>query len=182
VQSGSDRVLEAMNRRHDRAFYLDLADRLKAARPDLALSSDFIVGFPGETDADFEDTLDLVRRVGFVQTYSFKYSARPGTPAAAYETQVPEAVREERLARLQGLLDEQTKAFNRSMVGRVMPVLLDRLGRHDGQLAGRSPYMQPVHVENAAAYLGRVVPVRITRVHPNSLAGTVLEPDGGPMR
>jgi tRNA-2-methylthio-N6-dimethylallyladenosine synthase len=171
-----------MNRRHDRAFYLELVDKLKAARPDLALSSDFIVGFPGETDADFEDTLDLVRRVGFVQTYSFKYSPRPGTPAAVSEDQVPDAVREERLARLQRMLDDQTKAFNRSMVGRVMPILLDRQGRHAGQWAGRSPYMQPVHVEDASAHQGRVVPVRITRVHPNSLAGTVLEPDGGAVR
>lgn len=182
VQSGSDRILTAMNRGHNRDFYLGLAEKLKAARPDLALSSDFIVGFPGETDADFEDTLDLVRRVGFVQTYSFKYSPRPGTPAAAAEDQIPDAVREDRLGQLQRLLDDQTKAFNRAMVGRVMPILLDRPGRHVGQMRGRSPYMQPVHVEDAAAHSGRVMPVRITRVHPNSLAGTLLDPDGGGMQ
>jgi tRNA-2-methylthio-N6-dimethylallyladenosine synthase len=176
VQSGSDRVLAAMNRRHDRAFYLDLAARLKAARPDLALSSDFIVGFPGETDADFADTMALVREVGFVQTYSFKYSPRPGTPAAGLATQVPEPVKERRLADLQALLTEQTAAFNRATIGRVLPVLLDRLGRHPGQLVGRSPYMQPVHVEGVAAAFGRVVPIRITEVHPNSLAG---EPAAG---
>ncbi|MBI5163011.1 MAG: tRNA (N6-isopentenyl adenosine(37)-C2)-methylthiotransferase MiaB [Magnetospirillum sp.] len=170
VQSGADRILSAMNRRHDRAFYLRLVDKLKAARPDLALSSDFIVGFPGESDADFADTLDLARRVGFVQTYSFKYSPRPGTPAAAHETQVPEAVKDERLAALQALLNENTAAFNHASVGRVMAVLFDRPGRHPGQLVGRSPYMQPVHVEGVGHLINRVLPVRITRVHPNSLA------------
>ncbi len=171
VQSGSDRILERMNRRHDRAFYLALVDRLKTARPDLALSSDFIVGFPGESDADFSATLDLVRRVGFVQTYSFKYSPRPGTPAAALEDQVAEAVKEERLAQLQALLNDQTQAFNRACVGRVMPVLFDRAGRHPGQVLGRSPYMQPVHLDSGENLAGRVVPVRITATHPNSLAG-----------
>ncbi len=174
VQSGSDQILAAMNRRHDRAFYLELVDRLKAARPDLALSSDFIVGFPGESEADFEDSLELVRQAGFVQTYSFKYSSRPGTPAAGLAMQIPEAVKEERLARLQELLNRQTSAFNHASVGRVMPVLLDRIGRHPGQLIGRSPYMQPVHVQAAAPWLNRVVDVRITAVHPNSLAGEVV--------
>jgi tRNA-2-methylthio-N6-dimethylallyladenosine synthase len=171
VQSGSDRVLDRMNRRHDRAFYLSLAEKLKAARPDLALSSDFIVGFPGETDADFADTMDLVRQVGFVQTYSFKYSPRPGTPAAALTDQVPEPVKEERLAALQALLTDQTRRFNQACVGRVMPVLFDRQGRHPGQALGRSPYMQPVHLDRAGDLAGRVVPVRITEIHPNSLAG-----------
>ncbi|MGE5504764.1 MAG: tRNA (N6-isopentenyl adenosine(37)-C2)-methylthiotransferase MiaB [Actinomycetota bacterium] len=170
VQAGSDRILDAMNRRHDRAFYLRLVEKLKAARPDLALSSDFIVGFPGETDADFQDTLSLVREVGFVQTYSFKYSARPGTPAAAIATQVPEPVKEERLAELQALLHAQTESFNRACVGRVFPVLLDRRGRHPGQLVGRSPYMQPVHVAAAEHLLGKVVTLKVTAVHPNSLA------------
>ena len=174
VQSGSDRILDAMNRRHDRVFYLDLVERLKAARPDLALSSDFIVGFPGESDADFADTLDLVRRVGFVQTYSFKYSARPGTPAAAIAQQVPEKIKEERLAELQGLLLDFTTQFNRSCVGRVMPVLLDRPGRHPGQMLGRSPYMQPVHVTAAAHLAGKVVDLRVTAVHPNSLAAEAV--------
>jgi len=171
VQSGSDRILDAMNRRHDRAFYLGLVDKLRAARPDLALSTDFIVGFPGEGEADFAETIDLVRRVGFVQTYSFKYSARPGTPAAAFATQVPETVKEARLAELQALLLEFTNAHNHSCVGRVLPVLFDRPGRHPGQAVGRSPTMQPVHVEGAAHLMGKVVPVRISAVHPNSLAG-----------
>ncbi|CAA7621360.1 isopentenyl-adenosine A37 tRNA methylthiolase [Magnetospirillum sp. SS-4] len=173
VQSGSDRILQAMNRGHDRAAYLRLVDRLKQAQPDLALSSDFITGFPGETDSDFEDTMDLVRRVGFVQTYSFKYSPRPGTPAALMPNQVPEAVKEERLAQLQALLLRQTEAFNQSCVGREMRVLLDRPGRHQGQLLGRSPYMQPVHVRmgDSSLALGGIARLRITRVHPNSLEG-----------
>ncbi len=175
VQSGSDRILEAMNRRHDRAFYLDLAEKFKKARPDLALSSDFIVGFPGETEQDFEQSLDLIRQCGFVQTYSFKYSPRPGTPAEGMAEQVPEEVKEDRLIRLQTLLNDQTKRFNKAMVGTVLPVLLDRPGRHPGQRTGRSPYMQPVHVENAEAWANKVAPIRITKVHPNSLAGT-LEP------
>jgi tRNA-2-methylthio-N6-dimethylallyladenosine synthase len=169
VQSGSDRILAAMNRGHDRDAYLRLVERLKTACPDLALSSDFIVGFPGESESDFEDSMELVRRVGFVQTYSFKYSSRPGTPAAAMEAQIPEAVKEERLARLQSLLLDFTTAFNKDCVGREMRVLLDRPGRHDGQLLGRSPYMQPVHVKAAAHLIGQVVPLRITKVHPNSL-------------
>ncbi len=175
LQSGSDRILDAMNRRHDRRFYLDLVDRLKAARPDLALSSDFIVGFPGETDSDFRDTLDLVRRVGFVNTYSFKYSARPGTPAAAMPDQVDEAVKDARLAELQQLLSDQTRAFNHASVGKVMRVLLDRPGRRPGQLVGRTPFMQPVHVDDVGEHRGRVVDVRITEVHPNSLAGRAVD-------
>ncbi|MBI3445934.1 MAG: TRAM domain-containing protein, partial [Magnetospirillum sp.] len=137
--------------------------------PDLALSSDFIVGFPGETDADFEDSMSLARDIGFVQTYSFKYSSRPGTPAAAMPNQVPESVKEERLARLQALLLEQTLRFNHACVGREMRVLLDRPGRHEGQLVGRSPYMQPIHVKAAGHLIGQVVNLRITSVHPNSL-------------
>ncbi len=174
VQSGSDRILEAMNRKHTRATYLALAERLKAARSDLALSSDFIVGFPGETEADFQQTLDLVQEVGFVQAYSFKYSSRPGTPAAGMPNQVPEAVKEERLAELQALLLSFTTRFNHASVGRVMPVLLDRLGRHEDQALGRTPYMQPIHVEGAAALMGQIVSVRVDKVHPNSLAGSLL--------
>jgi len=170
VQSGSDRVLAAMNRGHGAEDYLRVVDRLKQARPDLALSSDFIVGFPGESDAEFRDTMALVRRVGFIQTYSFKYSPRPGTPAAAMPNQVPEAVKAERLAELQALLHETTDAFNAACVGRTMPVLLDRDGRHPGQLLGRSPYMQPVHVAAPDALRGRVVPLRIVEAKPNSLA------------
>ena len=174
VQSGSNRILDAMNRKHDRDTYLRLVDKLKAARPDLALSSDFIVGFPGETDADFADTMALVRQVGFVNTYSFKYSSRPGTPAAAMPNQVEEAVKDARLAELQNLLWDQTRQFNEASIGKVMSILLDRPGRRDGQLVGRSPYMQPVHVDNAHGLLGRVAQVRIAALHPNSLAGELV--------
>lgn len=173
VQSGADRVLKAMNRRHGRDFYIDLVARLRAARPDLGLSSDFIVGFPGETDADFQDTLSLVREVGYVQAYSFKYSPRPGTPAAAMELQVPEDVKDARLKELQDLLNTQQLAFNQSCVGRTLPVLLDRPGRHVGQLLGRSPYMQAVHVDAPADWLGRVADLKIVSAGGNSL-GAVL--------
>ena len=175
VQAGSNRMLEAMNRRHDRDFYLGLVDRLRAARPDLALASDFIVGFPGETDTDFADTLDLVRRVGFVQTYSFKYSARPGTPAAMLPHQVDEAVKDERLVQLMDLLQEQTNRFNADCLGMEMAVLLDRRGKHPGQLIGRSPYMQPVHVDNVGALAGTLVKVRISEIHPRSLRGEIIQ-------
>lgn len=175
VQSGSDRILRAMNRGHTAADYEAKVARLRAANPDIALSSDFIVGFPGETDADFQATLDLVRRVGFIQAYSFKYSPRPGTPAAAMETQVPEDVKSDRLAALQALLMEQQAAFNASCVGREMDVLLDRPGRHDGQMLGRSPYMQPVHVDAAEALYGQVVRLRIRAATASSLSGEPLD-------
>ncbi|OKH87295.1 tRNA (N6-isopentenyl adenosine(37)-C2)-methylthiotransferase MiaB [Thalassospira sp. TSL5-1] len=179
VQSGSDRVLQAMNRKHDRQTYFDIVKRLREAQPDLALSSDFIVGFPGESEKDFEDTLDLVRQVGFIQTFSFKYSPRPGTPASAMELQVPEEVKAERLARLQDLLAEQQLAFNQSCVGREMDVLLDRTGKFEGQLVGRSPYMQPVHVNGLTeADLGRIVRLKITAAKPFSLAGELVEEGG----
>jgi len=171
VQSGSDRVLAAMNRQHRVADFLTTVERLRAARPDLALSSDFIVGFPGETEADFEATLALLRQVEFAMAYSFKYSARAGTPAAALPAQVPEEVRSERLDRLQALLRQQQLAFNRAMIGRRLPVLLEKPGRHPGQLIGRSPYLQSVHLDAAAALIGRIVPVDILALAPNSLAG-----------
>lgn len=174
VQSGSDRILKAMNRNHTRAEYLEKAARLKAARPDLALSSDFIVGFPGETEEDFQQTLDLVRQAGIVGAYSFKYSPRPGTPAAAMDHQVPEDVKDERLARLQALLTDQTRRFNHACLGREMTVVLDRVGRHAGQGLGRSPYMQPVHVDQVGDRLGQKVRVRIDSVHPNSLGAVLL--------
>ncbi len=174
VQSGSDRILRAMNRRHDRAFYMDLVAKLRAARPDLALSSDFIVGFPGETERDFEDTMNLVETVGFAGAYSFKYSPRPGTPAAAHGLQVPEDVKDGRLRALQELLTSQQRAFNQSCVGREMPVLLDRPGRHPGQLAGRTPYMQAAHVTAPEAWLGQIRPLEITAVTANSLAAKAL--------
>jgi tRNA-2-methylthio-N6-dimethylallyladenosine synthase len=174
VQSGSDRVLEAMNRKHTAEDYLRLVGKLREARPDLALSSDFIVGFPGESDKDFAETLKLVTEVGYAQAYSFKYSPRPGTPAAGVEQQVPEAVKSERLAMLQQLLNEQQSAFNQSTVGKRLPLLLERRGKHAGQLVGRSPYMQSVHLEAPERLLGAVVEVEILSAGPNSLAGRVV--------
>jgi tRNA-2-methylthio-N6-dimethylallyladenosine synthase len=175
VQSGSDRILAAMNRRHRADDYLRIVDRLRAARPDLALSSDFIVGFPGETEADFLATLDLVRQVGFAGAYAFKYSARPGTPAAALDDQITTAEKEERLARLQALLAEQSTAFNQTCVGRTMDVLLERHGRHAGQLGGRSPYMQAVHARAPASMLNTVQRLRIVAAHANSLTAEIEE-------
>jgi tRNA-2-methylthio-N6-dimethylallyladenosine synthase len=173
VQSGSDHILDRMNRRHKAADYLEIVDKLRAARPDLALSSDFIVGFPGESDADFSATLDLVRQVGFAQAYSFKYSPRPGTPAALMDDAVPEHVKAERLAALQDLLNDQQLAFNRACAGRELPVLFDRKGRHPGQLVGRSPYLQSVVAEVPDSLLGEIVTVTIESGQANSLAGSV---------
>ncbi len=171
VQSGSDRILAAMNRRHDVRFYLDLIDRFRAARPDLAITSDFIVGFPGESEADFEATLALVRQVGFAQAFSFKYSPRLGTPAAERDDQLAEAVKSERLARLQALLAEQALAFNRSHVGRTCEALIERRGRHPGQWIGKSPWLQSVVVEGEDHAVGDLVPVRLVSAGPNSLEG-----------
>ncbi|MGH7003493.1 MAG: tRNA (N6-isopentenyl adenosine(37)-C2)-methylthiotransferase MiaB [Alphaproteobacteria bacterium] len=171
VQSGSDRILEAMNRGHTTADYLVLIERLRAARPDLALSSDFIVGFPGETEADFEATLALARKVNYAQAFSFKYSARPGTPAALMGDQVPDEVKVRRLHRLQALLWGQQLDFNRSKVGETILVLLEKPGRHPGQLIGRSPWLQSVHVEASAALIGRIVPAKIRAATVNSLTG-----------
>jgi len=174
VQSGSDRVLAAMNRRHSADAYRCLADRLREARPDLALSSDFIVGFPGETDEDFRATLRLVEDVEFASSYSFKYSPRPGTPAAL-EDQLDEGVKSERLARLQSLLDTQQRRFNEQCAGRLMTVLFDRPGRHSGQLVGRSPYMQAVHAQAPPSLLGELRPVIITAGLANSLSGALTD-------
>ena len=172
VQSGSDRILAAMNRRHDGESYLRLVERIRAAKPGIAMSSDFIVGFPGETEADFEATLSLIRAVGYAQAYSFKYSPRPGTPAAAEDNQVPEQVKSERLQRLQALLGEQQQAFNAACAGQTMPVLFDRRGRAESQLVGRSPFLQSVHIDNAPGHLfGRLVDVVIEEGHRNSLRG-----------
>jgi tRNA-2-methylthio-N6-dimethylallyladenosine synthase len=176
AQSGSDRVLAAMNRRHGSGDYRRLADRLRAVRPDLALASDFIVGFPGESDAEFEETLALVREIGFAQAYSFKYSARPGTPAAAMPGQVPEAVKSERLAVLKDLLDSQQRAFNERCAGRTLPVLFDREGKRSGQLVGRSPYMQAVHALAPKSLMGLIAEVRIVAGHAYSLAGERMAP------
>ena len=178
VQSGSDRILAAMNRGHDAAHFLRVVDRLRRARPDLALSSDFIVGFPGESDADFAATLDLVRAVGFAGAFSFKYSARPGTPAALLDAQVPEAVKDARLQELQALLRAQTEAFNRSVLGHVVPVLVERPGRHPGQVVGRSPWLQAVHFEAPDAPVGSMARVRLARLGPNSIAGEIARAAG----
>ena len=175
IQAGSDTILKAMNRQHTADEYKALAEKLRAARPDLALSGDFIVGFPGETEADFEATLDLVRDVTFIQAYSFKYSARPGTPAAAMDGQVAEAVKAERLARLQALLGEQTLAFNKASVGKTYSVLLDRVGKRPGQLVGRSPYMQAVVVEAPRDAMHTIRDVTITSAGPNSLKGVLAD-------
>ena len=188
VQSGSDRILEAMNRKHTRDEYFEVIDRLRAAKPDLALSSDFIVGFPGETDEDFEATLDLVRRVKYAQAYSFKYSPRPGTPASVIAEQVPEEVKNERLARLQALIGEHQLEFNEGSVGMEMDVLLERPGKRAGQLLGRSPYLQSVHVDatkgdNAldvaddktySNLMGKLVRVKIVEAGARSLSGELI--------
>jgi tRNA-2-methylthio-N6-dimethylallyladenosine synthase len=181
VQSGSDKVLAAMNRGHTAEEFRRVADRLRAARPDLVLSSDFIVGHPGETAADFAATLALVREVGFAQAFSFKYSPRPGTPAAGAPMQVPEDVKDARLQVLQALLREQQAAFNADCVGRTVPVLFAAPGRHPGQVMGRSPWLQPVHVMGPAELIGREVMVKITAAHTNSLSGALAE-GAGPHR
>jgi tRNA-2-methylthio-N6-dimethylallyladenosine synthase len=176
VQSGSDRILDAMNRKHTGDEYRRLIERIRRVQPDIALSSDFIVGFPGETDADFDDTMRLVADIGFAMSYSFKYSSRPGTPAAEIADQVPEAVKAERLARLQNLLETQRQAFNHGTVGQTLDVLLEKPGRHPGQIAGKSPYLQPVQFESDQHRIGEVVAVRIVRAGSNSLFGEWIKP------
>lgn len=171
IQAGSDRILAAMNRKHTANEYRRIVDAVRAARPDIALSSDFIVGFPGETDSDFEDTMRVIAEIGFASAYSFKYSPRPGTPAAESAEQVPEPVKAERLARLQALLEAQRQDFNRSCLDRTLSVLLEKPGRHPGQLAGKSPYLQAVQIEGAGHAVGDIVPVTITRIGSNSLFG-----------
>ena len=173
VQSGSNKILKAMNRKHDRDLYFDVIERLRKSRPDLTFSSDFIVGFPGETDQDFEDTMDMVRRVEFVSCYSFKFSARPGTPAANMQNLVRDDVASERLQRLQGLLNEQQIAFNQKSVGLTLPVLFDRKGKREGQLVGRSPFNQSVFVTGNDRLLNTIVDVNITEGFENSLTGDI---------
>ena len=184
VQSGSNNVLNRMNRRHNRDDYLRVVEKLVSARPGLKLSSDFIVGFPGESDADFEDTMALVREVGFIQAFSFVYSPRPGTPGALLADRVPDDVQSDRLTALQTLLRDNQQAFNQSCVGEVMPVLLDRYGRKPGQLSGKSPYMQAVHVMAPETLLGEIVELRILGALPNSLSAVLATPDvgGGPIQ
>jgi tRNA-2-methylthio-N6-dimethylallyladenosine synthase len=169
VQSGSDRILKAMNRRHKAADYLKLIDRIRGVRADIAMSGDFIVGFPGETDADFEATLELVRTVQYAQAFSFKYSPRPGTPGAEMKDHVPEAVKDERLQRLQSLLAGQQEDFTAAMAGRTIDALIEKPGRQAGQRVGRSPWLQPVIVDETAGEIGDIVNVRITRTGRNSL-------------
>jgi len=182
VQSGSDRILAAMNRKHTADDYRRVVDRLRAVRPDIAMASDFIVGFPEESDDDFADTMRLVGDVGYASAYSFKFSARPGTPAASKRYgHIDEAVKAERLAALQDLLDQQQERFNRGTVGRTVPVLFHRRGRRDGQLVGRSPYMQAVHVDAPAEWLGRVVDVAITGLTTHGLTGAAPDAADAPV-
>ena len=181
VQSGSDRILAAMNRKHMRQHYLDVVARLRAARPDLAFSSDFIVGFPGETEQDFQDTLDLIETVGYAGAYTFAYSPRPGTPAAELEDQVPPEEKTRRLYALQALIARQQRDFNASFVGRTLPLLLEKPGRLSGQLVGKSPYLQAVQVMAPAALIGSVVPVKITGLGTNTLFGDLIENLGAPV-
>ncbi len=176
VQSGSDQILAAMNRRHGIDAYHRVIDRLRASRPDLAVSGDFIVGFPGESDDDFAATLAVIATLGYAQAYSFKYSPRPGTPGAELPDQVPENVKSARLEALQSLLRAQQNAFNAASVGQVLPVLFERTGRHPGQLVGRSPYMQAVHAIAPGAAIGDIVDLRLVEAQANSLAGEPVEP------
>ena len=178
VQAGSDRVLQAMNRKHSAESYIRLIERIRAARPDIALSGDFITGFPGETEEDFRDTLALVAEVTYSQAYSFKYSPRPGTPAST-DNQVPEDEKADRLYRLQALLNEQQAAFNAAQVGKTLPVLIEKPGRNPGQMVGRSPYLQPVHLDCDATLAGSIVDCRIQAAVANSLSGVRLDAQSG---
>ena len=171
VQSGSDRILKAMNRKHTADHYLRLIERIRAARPDILLSSDFIVGFPGETDRDHEDTMDLIRAVGFGMAYSFKYSARPGTPAAE-KPEIEAEVADARLQALQALLSEQQRAVQNAMVGREVGVLYEKPGRLAGQMIGKSDHLHAVFVKDAVGQVGELVRVRILASSANSLEGT----------
>jgi tRNA-2-methylthio-N6-dimethylallyladenosine synthase len=176
VQSGSDKMLKSMNRRHCVADYLDVVGRVRAARADIAFSSDFIVGYPGETDADFDQTLALVRAVGFASSYAFKYSPRPGTPAAEMSGQVDEATKARRLTALQDLIEDQRQVFNRASVGQHLDVLFEKPGRREGQLIGRSPHMQSVFVEGPQSLIGELMQVEMIAVEPRSLRGRIVSP------
>jgi len=178
IQSGSNHILQEMNRRHTSDVYLAVIDKLRNVRPDIAMSGDFIVGFPGESDADFAETLALVSKVGYASAYSFKYSPRPGTPAANADVQVAEAVKSERLESLQQLLNAQQFAFNKSTEGRVVDVLVERAGGRDGQMAGRSPYMQAVNFIGTADQIGQIVPCRLSAARQNSMTGEIVNLKG----
>ena len=171
IQSGSDKILKAMNRRHNSGDYLRIVEKLHKANPELRMSSDFIVGFPGETDDDFQATLDIVNEVKYIQAFSFKYSRRAGTPAAVMDNQIEEKVKKERLDILQTLLFSYQEAFNKSCVGKVLPVLLEQKGRHKGQLIGRTPYMQNLHIETNGDNINKIIEVEVTDATTNSLSG-----------
>ncbi|HWJ88240.1 MAG TPA: tRNA (N6-isopentenyl adenosine(37)-C2)-methylthiotransferase MiaB [Pelagibacterium sp.] len=174
VQSGSDAILKAMNRRHTAAEYIDIIGRMREARPDMAISGDFIVGFPGETDADFEATVEIVRTIGYASAFSFKYSSRPGTPGAGMDNQIEEHVKAERLDILQAEITRHSQAFNAGCVGMTFPVLIEKPGRNPGQVAGRSPYLQAVHITADAGLIGQILPVEIIGLAKNSLEGRIV--------
>lgn len=174
IQSGSNKILKAMNRRHTRDEYIKIIDRIRAVRPDMAISGDFITGFPGETDQDFEETMQIVETIGYASAYSFKYSPRPGTPGAELGDQVPEEVKTERLLRLQALLGQKQADFNLSCVGKTLPVLLEKPGRLEGQLNGRSPYLQGVHLDADPSHIGSIRPVEIISATKGSLVGKIV--------
>jgi tRNA-2-methylthio-N6-dimethylallyladenosine synthase len=173
IQSGSDRILRAMNRKHSAAEYLTIMEKIRSARPDIAISSDFIVGFPGERDQDFEETMALIEAIGFSSAYSFKYSRRPGTPASEMMAQIPEDVKDARLQALQALLRSQQGQFNQAQVGKTLPVLVERVGRRPGQVGGRSPYLQSVHFDGPDSLVGQIAHVSISGSTINSLTGTL---------
>ena len=174
VQAGSDRILAAMNRSHSADSYLRIIERVRAVRPDIAISGDFIVGFPGESEADFQATLDLIRETRYAMAYSFKYSRRPGTPAATMDDQIPDEVMHDRLLRMQALLNEQQRAFNAATVGKTTRLLMERKGKLDGQLIGKSPWLQSVHVIVPGLAIGDMVDVRVTSGGSNSLGAEPL--------
>jgi tRNA-2-methylthio-N6-dimethylallyladenosine synthase len=175
VQSGSDAILKAMNRKHTRDDYFRIIDKLKECHPDLALSSDFIIGFPGETDKDFEDTMDLIRRVGYGSAYSFKYSSRPGTPGASLQNQIHDSVKDLRLQALQNLVTSQQEAFNKRFTNGVVPVLFERAGNKDGQIMGRSPHLQSVYVNASPEIIGTIKNIRVTGGYSGSLSGELID-------
>ncbi len=174
VQVGSDSILKAMNRKHTCDDYLRIIDKMRDLRPEIAFTSDFIIGFPGETDKDFEDTLKLIERVKYAQAYSFKYSIRPGTPAGAMENQVPEDIKNERLYRLQDLLNAQQLSFNQSFIGKTLNVLFERDGKHEGQLIGKTPYLQSIYVKANQRLKGQILETKITQAKQNGLAGDLI--------
>ncbi len=175
VQSGSDKILEAMNRKHKAEKYRDVIAKLLKSRPDIAFSSDYIIGFPGETEQDFEDSMQLARDIGYASCYSFKYSARPGTPAANLQASlVPDHIASERLQRFQALINQQQTKFNQGCIGKTMPILFDRKGKKDGQIGGRSPYSQSIYVTGNDRLIGNIIDVKITQAFDNSLTGDIM--------